>query len=90
MTFNPDADISKGKASKRGRNTGIAVGGGLGAIALFVISQFLGVDLTPLLGGAEQPAPSTRHSNSARPVRTPTRTSSAACRGRRPHSRRTG
>ena len=25
MTFNPDADISKGKASKRGRNTGIAV-----------------------------------------------------------------
>ena len=26
MTFNPDADISGGKASKRGRNTGIAVG----------------------------------------------------------------
>jgi hypothetical protein len=55
MTFNPDADISGGKASKRGRNTGIAVGGGLGVIALFVISQFLGVDLTGLLGGGAAP-----------------------------------
>ncbi len=55
MTFNPDADISRGKASKRGRNTGIAVaGGGIGVIALFVLSQFLGVDLTGLLAGGEQ------------------------------------
>ena len=60
MTFNPDADISKGRASKRGRNTGIAVGGGgLGVLALFVLSQFLGVDLTAILGGGQQqPAPS--------------------------------
>jgi uncharacterized protein len=55
MTFNPNADIGGGKASKRGRNTGIAVGGGLGVIALFVLSQFLGVDLTGLIGGGGQP-----------------------------------
>ncbi|MFB6612139.1 neutral zinc metallopeptidase [Agromyces sp. NPDC056379] len=56
MTFNPDADISKGKASKRGRNTGIAVaGGGIGALAIFLISQFLGVDLTGIVGGGAQP-----------------------------------
>jgi uncharacterized protein len=53
MTFNPNSDISGGKASHRGRNTGIAVGGGLGVIALFVLSQFLGVDLTGLLGGGQ-------------------------------------
>lgn len=57
MTFNPDSDISGGKASRRGRNTGIAVGGGLGAIALFLVSQFLGVDLTGLLGGGGGAAP---------------------------------
>ncbi|MGX5697545.1 KPN_02809 family neutral zinc metallopeptidase [Agromyces soli] len=56
MTFNPKSDISGGKASKRGRTTGIAVGGGLGLIALFLISQFLGVDLTGLAGGG-QPEP---------------------------------
>ena len=55
MTFNPNADIGGGKASKRGRNTGIAVGGGLGVIALFVIAQFLGVDLTGLVGGGAAP-----------------------------------
>jgi predicted metalloprotease len=54
MTFNPDADISRGKASKRGRTTGIAVGGGLGVVALFVLSQFLGFDVTGLLGGGGQ------------------------------------
>ncbi|KRC60968.1 neutral zinc metallopeptidase [Agromyces sp. Root81] len=59
MTFNPDADISGGKASKRGRNTGIAVAGGsIGVLALFLISQLLGVDLTGLAGGGEQPAAS--------------------------------
>lgn len=55
MTFNPDSNISGGKASKRGRNTGIAVGGGLGVLALVVLSQFLGIDLTGLAGGGEQP-----------------------------------
>lgn len=58
MTFNPDADISKGKASKRGRNTGIAVGGGLGVLAIFLISQFLGVDLSGIVGGGGDPAAS--------------------------------
>ncbi|GAA1940089.1 KPN_02809 family neutral zinc metallopeptidase [Agromyces allii] len=56
MTFNPNADISGGKASKRGRNTGIAVGGGLGVIALVIVSQLLGVDLTGLLGGGGEPS----------------------------------
>ena len=51
MTFNPNSDISGGRTSRRGRDTGIAVGGGLGAIALFLISQFLGVDLSGLVGG---------------------------------------
>lgn len=59
MTFNPNANISGGKASKRGRNTGIAVGGGVGVLALFLLSQFLGVDLTGLAGGGpQQPAAS--------------------------------
>ncbi|WP_173923451.1 neutral zinc metallopeptidase [Agromyces sp. Marseille-P2726] len=57
MTFNPNSDISGGKASHRGRNTGIAVGGGLGVVALFVLSQFLGVDLTGLLGGGQGQPP---------------------------------
>lgn len=53
MTFNDNANISAGKARKRGRTTGVAVGGvGVGAIALFVLSQLLGVDLSGLLGGA--------------------------------------
>ncbi|PWC05180.1 neutral zinc metallopeptidase [Agromyces badenianii] len=57
MTFNPDANISGGKASKRGRNTGIAVaGGGVGVIALFLLSQFLGIDLTGLAGGGQPEA----------------------------------
>src|SRR6478609_3969339 len=50
MTFDPNADISRGKASKRGRNTGIAGGGGLGVLALVGLSQLRGVDLTGLLG----------------------------------------
>ena len=58
MTFNPNADIGGGKTSRRGRNTGIAVGGGLGVVALFLLSQFLGVDLTGLVGGGGQPAAS--------------------------------
>jgi uncharacterized protein len=54
MTFNDNSNIGGGKVSKRGRNTGIAVGGGgLGIIVLFVISQFLGVDLTGLAGGGD-------------------------------------
>jgi predicted metalloprotease len=52
MTFNDNANIDPSKVSRRGRTTGIAVGGGgLGLIALFVISQLLGVDLTGLVSG---------------------------------------
>lgn len=49
MTFNPNSDIGGGKVSRRGRNTGIAAGGvGLGAIVIFLIAQFTGVDLSGL------------------------------------------
>jgi predicted metalloprotease len=55
MTFNPDSNIGSGKVSKRGRNTGLAVGGGgLAVVILALISPMLGVDLTglaPLFGG---------------------------------------
>lgn len=58
MTFNDDADIKGGRVSKRGRNTAIgAGGGGLIVIALFVVSQLTGVDLTglaPILGGGTE------------------------------------
>jgi predicted metalloprotease len=53
MTFNPNADISGGKTRKRGRTAGIAAGGvGLGAVAVLLLSQLLGVDLTGIVGGA--------------------------------------
>ncbi|MGG7465871.1 MULTISPECIES: KPN_02809 family neutral zinc metallopeptidase [unclassified Plantibacter] len=52
MTFNDNADISGNKVKRRGRTTGIAVGGGaVGLIAIALISQLLGVDLTGILGG---------------------------------------
>lgn len=55
MTFNDDANIRGGRVSRRGRNAGIAAGGGgLVVIALLVLGPILGVDLTglaPLLGG---------------------------------------
>ncbi|GAA1219711.1 KPN_02809 family neutral zinc metallopeptidase [Rhodoglobus aureus] len=53
MTFNDNARINPGKVSRRGRNTGIAVGGGgsLLVIGLIIASQVLGVDLTGLVGG---------------------------------------
>jgi predicted metalloprotease len=51
MTFNDNAR-GGGRASKRGRNTGLAVGGGgVGLIVVFLVSQLLGVDLTGLVGG---------------------------------------
>ncbi|CAN5205205.1 neutral zinc metallopeptidase [soil metagenome] len=61
MTFNDNAKLGSGRVSRRGRNTGIAVGGGGGllVIGLFIVSQLLGVDLTGLAGGTtggDQPA----------------------------------
>jgi uncharacterized protein len=52
MTFNPDAKINGSKVSRRGRNTGLAVGGGgIGVLLLVLLGPLLGVDLTGLLGG---------------------------------------
>jgi len=52
MTFNDNAKIDSGKTRRRGRTGGIvAGGGGVAVIALFLLSQFLGVDLTGLAGG---------------------------------------
>src|SRR5215218_7821688 len=52
MTFNEGSDISGGRTSRRGRNTAIGVGGGgLGIVAIVLIGQLLGVDLSGLVGG---------------------------------------
>ena len=61
MTFDDNAKIDSSRVSRRGRTTGIAVGGGGGllVIGLFIVSQLLGVDLTGLAGGTtggDQPA----------------------------------
>ncbi|MEO6942387.1 MAG: neutral zinc metallopeptidase, partial [Terrimesophilobacter sp.] len=51
MTFNPDSNIGSGKVSRRGRNTGVAVGGGgIIVVILALVSPLLGIDLTPLAG----------------------------------------
>ncbi|GAB3041726.1 hypothetical protein GCM10027052_24450 [Parafrigoribacterium mesophilum] len=53
MTFNPNAKINGSKVSRRGRNTGLAVGGGgVGVLLLVLLGPLLGVDLSGLLGGA--------------------------------------
>ena len=52
MTFNDDAKYSGKGVRKSGRRTGLAVGGGgLGLVAIVLLSQLLGVDLSGLLGG---------------------------------------
>lgn len=57
MTFNDNADISRGRVSRRTKG-GIAAGGGVGivALAVFLIQQFTGVNVAPLadqiLGGS--------------------------------------
>jgi len=54
MTFNDNARIDSSKVKRRGRTTAIAGGGGLvGVVAIFLISQFLGVDLSGLAGGGQ-------------------------------------
>lgn len=62
MTFNPDADISGNTTRRRGRNTAIAAGGGVGVLGIvaLVVAMLGGPDLTGLVGGApggqDQPA----------------------------------
>lgn len=58
MTFNRDADIGGGKVSKRGKAT-MAAGGGLGLIALLLVGQLLGVDLSGFVGGGDGSTAST-------------------------------
>jgi predicted metalloprotease len=50
MTFNEGSDLSGGRTSRRGRTTGIALGGGgLGILAIILIGNLLGVDLSGLV-----------------------------------------
>ncbi|MBO9577724.1 MAG: neutral zinc metallopeptidase [Microbacteriaceae bacterium] len=54
MTFNEGADLdpSRVRRRSRGATAGIAVGGvGIGAIVIALVSSFLGVDLSGILGG---------------------------------------
>jgi len=52
MSFNDNARIDSSKVKRRGRTTGIAAGGGgLALIAVFLIAQFTGVDVSGLVGG---------------------------------------
>lgn len=54
MTFNPNSDISGSNVRKRGRGRGTAIGvggGGLAVVAVFLIAQFTGIDLSGLVGG---------------------------------------
>lgn len=54
MTFNEGADIRGGRVTRRrGRNAGIAAGGGgLLVLAAFIIGPLIGIDPSALLGGA--------------------------------------
>lgn len=53
MTFNENVRIDPSKVRRRGRRgTGVVVGGGLGALALFFLAQLLGIDPSALTGTA--------------------------------------
>ena len=52
MTFNDDARLRGGKVKRRGRTTAIGGGAvGVGAVVVFLILQFTGVDLSGIVGG---------------------------------------
>ncbi|GAA4189233.1 neutral zinc metallopeptidase [Gryllotalpicola kribbensis] len=57
MTFNENADISGGKASRRGGGRGMKIGGGAGggavliAIVVLLVQHFTGVDVSGVAGG---------------------------------------
>jgi predicted metalloprotease len=52
MTFNDDSQFRGGKVKRRGRTTAIGGGAvGVGAIVVFLILQFTGVDVSGIVGG---------------------------------------
>ncbi|MBF4628849.1 KPN_02809 family neutral zinc metallopeptidase [Curtobacterium flaccumfaciens] len=52
MTFNDDSQLRGGKVKRRGRTTAIGGGAvGAGAIVVFLIAQFTGVDVSGIVGG---------------------------------------
>ncbi|MBT1676248.1 KPN_02809 family neutral zinc metallopeptidase [Curtobacterium aurantiacum] len=52
MTFNDDSQLRGGKVKRRGRTAAIGGGAvGVGAIVVFLIMQFTGVDLSGIVGG---------------------------------------
>lgn len=52
MTFNDDSQLRGGKVKPRGRTTAIGGGAvGVGAIVVFLILQFTGVDVSGIVGG---------------------------------------
>lgn len=55
MTFNDDARLDTSKVRRAGGGKGIAVGGGVGVVAILLIGQLFGVDLSGLLGGGSAP-----------------------------------
>ena len=58
MTFNEGANVGSGRVSRRGRNGAIAGGGGIvGVIAVFLIAQFTGIDLSGFIGGGGATGP---------------------------------
>ena len=53
MTFTTGSRLDPSRVQRRGRSAGaggMAIGGGIGAILLFLLGSFLGVDLTGLIG----------------------------------------
>ncbi|WP_210507738.1 neutral zinc metallopeptidase [Naasia sp. SYSU D00057] len=65
MTFNDRARLDPSKVKRRRTATGVGVGGGVGLIAVFLISQLLGVDLTGLVGGGGVPGGTTQDQGQA-------------------------
>jgi hypothetical protein len=54
MTFNDDSRLEGGKVTRRGPGRGTAIGGGavgIGAIVVFLVFQFTGVDVSGLVDG---------------------------------------
>lgn len=55
MTFNDDARLDTSRVRRAGGTKGIAIGGGVGAVAILLIGQLFGIDLSGILGGSPAP-----------------------------------